>query len=270
MRLRENAVYIRLATTHDLHDDGSCATIVRDVEGALGHRFATWRDLAAVRAPAIDFDIVRAEEIDALSGGGLFRRLRFRLESQSGDSLEWNAGTHPYSGVYVTQIDARLRYDSLEDDASARLDTLARRWIAITRPLWAHVHDVDDNAIQNASSETMLRLGFGVDPATLGDDRPGREVSRGEFRYAVNWRTFVSAALIERIEAFADASLLGAHESVGDGVLFSLPGHPRDAGRDDVRAEQRRLLAGLGFEAVAERDRWTQGYWQRARRDDAG
>lgn len=270
MRLRENAVQIRLATPRDLHDAGQCAAIVAEVEELAGARFSTWRDLVSVRAPEMDFDTVRIEEIDALRGGGLYRRLRFRLAGEPGTSLEWNAGTHPYSGVWLTQIDARIAYRQLGTEGAERIDALVRRWVAEHAPLWAYAHDADDNAIQNATSDAIVRLGFGVEPDSLGTDRPGREVNRGEFRYVVNWRTFLSAALLERIAEHADPAVLESAEKLGDGVLLRLAGHPLDAGRDDVRAEQRRLLAALGFDAVAERDRWTHGYWQRTRRDDAG
>lgn len=265
MRLREHTLHLRLATLDDVLDDGRYLRALEALESFAGASFQRMRDLVGVRLPFRDIEGATDALVAGYAGVGLHQRARFRLESDDArmPSIEVHANSHPYSGRHVTGLDLRVGYATVADPDNVRgFVDLARDVVTSWRPLWAHAHDTDDLAIQNCESVDMLRLGFGVE-ATEADleDRPGREWARGEFRYHASWISYYGAEACEKLAGHAEPGALEAGEALADGRWFRLFDDPlaSDAHRDAQRAHR----DAIGYERLAERERWTHGYWQR-------
>lgn len=264
MRMRQSTYYLKLATRADLVATGEALALVATVENAVGETFARALDGLEIGAEPVDLGAGRDSWLASRLTGPLHMRARVRLEGAPDGalhSLEINATSHPYTGAHVTVVDVRLSIESpgalsvLEtclDDAIKRLDLT-----------WAGIHESDDNAVQNCESPVMLRLGYGVDPATVESDRPGREVSRGEFRYVADWRGYLGPAVLDRIAPFGTDPRPAWVVERGSGIEWRLTEHPRDVATPDGRAAQRELARALGFEAAARADRWTWGFFDK-------
>ncbi|MFT6629463.1 MAG: hypothetical protein ACJA1R_002740, partial [Flavobacteriales bacterium] len=237
------------------------AGLVRDVEAFTGAGFESFTDLVAPRARAVALAGARAELIDAHTGAGFHQSARWRLDAPNGQRCEFGAGLHPYSGVYVTNVDVRIPNTLVEGRHDA-LAELLREWVRGTAPLSLHAHDADDNAIQNCESETMLRLGYGVEEA-LGPvaERPGREFNRGQFRYVANWVTFMGEEAVTLLEE-AELCEWGESTEIFEGGRWArLSDEP--TAFDTIRSGQRALVEQAGFDKLVARDRRVWGYWQR-------
>lgn len=247
----------------DLLDAGVHVELVDDLERLTGERFSSFQDLSRPRLPVQQLVGRRAELLEAHVGAGFHQSTRWILTDAGAAlrSLEVHGMLHPYTGVYVVHVDARLAASWVEDNA-AQLAALCKRWVERTTPLSLHAHDVDDHAIQNCESASMLRLGYGVDADTLGD-RPGKERNRGHFRFAVDWLTYFGAAAIELVDQGREQPRVWstAPEPLADGWWFQLYDRPSEA--ETGREHQRSVRAEIGFDALVDRDRRVWGYWQR-------
>lgn len=295
MSLREDTFYIRLSTWRDLVDDATLVEIVERLHELCGRPFELLQDLGARALPRPLTAELMLDRLHSLVGGGLHQLVRLRLSSAQGTpvrSLEINAGPHPYTGAFVTHLDLRVeRAWMVRNGASARkrLRKLFEELVALTLPYQAHAHDTDDNAMQNMASASLLKRGYGVevDPERWSlDTNPGRELSRGAFRYCVNWLTLLGPGLVDhlgvdRVLASPDAEvreLTLAWEGHGvarttlasrfeeEGVaprwlLLTLPGDPLDM--DALRPAQRAVQEHLGLRELAADERRSFGYWQR-------
>ena len=108
----------------------------------------------------------------------------------------------------------------------------------------------------------LLHAGFGVDAESLGEDRPGREVSRGEYRYCATWWSFTGAPVLERLGHPELAGLPGEVLRMDHGVRVLLTPDPLTLD-ESLRSAQRQLADVLGFTEAARKDRWTLGFWQK-------
>lgn len=266
MRMREHALFLRASTRADLLDDGSAMAWIQRVQDLTGARFDHVTDLVAVRGERVAL-VDPDEQLGALLPRAVHVRTRIRLEASESTTLrsfEIHAGAHPYSGAHVTQLDLRIAESALDDAA------FIEQFVAFFAQLaagidatWAYAHPADDTAIQNATSPALLRLGYGVelDEAALRD-MPGREVSRGEFRYAPDWLGWLGAPVLERLESFRSGWPARGRQQ-GTAFTWRLARHPADVDSEEGRSAQRQLRSDLGFDAVAAADRWTQGFWQK-------
>lgn len=265
MRLRQHATYVRLTTMADLLDAGAHIGLVEDLEQLAGERFTAFRDLSRPRLPEQPLGERRDELLGAHTGAGFHQSTRWILTAPGAAALrsfELNAMLHPYTGVYVVHIDARVAADWADANADA-LAELCRAWVATTTPLTLHAHDVDDHAIQNCESTQMLRLGYGVDAEALGD-RPGRERNRGHFRFAIDWVSYFGPETVALLERDADDRVWSTPpEPLADGWWFRLYDRPGDANESTNRERQRTVRAEIGFDALVQKDRRVWGYWQR-------
>ena len=272
MRMREYQVFFRWMCGRDIVNDGSLVSLVDELESLMERPFARWRALGRP-AQELDWTVgARLQTLDSTVGAGRNQELRMRLtagENCAGVvSLEVQAQMHPYTGRYVTTVDLRVHRDVLVDDEV--LGAWGERfaaWVEDGDAIWAHAHDADDDAIQNVFDPNLLRLGYGVELAEGTDlmQNPGREVSRGEFRYVVNWLTWfgpemcAELRLRERDYAIDGLSVLPLER----GYWFSLAPSPLNPDDDEVRARQRALRELLEIPALAERTRRAFGFWQR-------
>jgi len=269
MRLREFTVFMKLSTHVDILHDATYIELARSLESFTGERFATFRDLVPPRARERAIADLGDPRLHELSGLGTNLRARFRLDGLGERGyLEVNATTHPYSGVYHTQVDARIDRAHLAT-RSAREAYVAfmRRWVERLSPVCAHAHDTDDHAIQNTDNAGMLRLGYGVDVREVRiEDNPGREVNRGERRYCATWLTYVGAEMCEKLVlagAELDVQGLAMAEQLQGGWWYRLYEDGLSPEAEHARATQQLLRDALQFDALAARERWTLGYWQR-------
>ena len=267
MRLRQDALYVRATTMTDVLDAGIHLQLATSLEELTGARWATFQDLARPRMPVQALETRRAALLDAHKGAGFHQSARWVLAAEDGGPLrtfEVHAGLHPYSGVYVTQLDARL--DARWADAHAdEVAALARTWVSWLEPLSLHVHDVDDHAIQNCASAAMLKLGYGVEVETVDlAANPGRERHRGQYRFCTDWITYYgpeTVALIERegvLERWTHPP-----EQLAGGWWFRLYERPLQADSVQGRAVQQTVRDETAFDRVVQKDRRIWGYWQR-------
>lgn len=268
MRLREPSFFIKLSTHTDVADDGTILALLDSLEDLAGLRWDTSLDLLERDARVRRWAEVAHELSIEWLGQGTNRRLRRRwnaAESVGGfqEWLEVNAASHPYSGVFVTQIELRLARERFADPAfPSRFVAWADTWCAKLAPVDAHAHETDDHAIQNCALPALLHAGFGVDPESLGEDRPGREVSRGEYRYCATWWSFTGAPVLERLGHPDLAGLPGEVLRMDHGVRVLLTSDPLTLD-ESLRSAQRQLADVLGFTEAARKDRWTLGFWQK-------
>lgn len=272
MRMRENQVYFRWTAGRDVVDDGTIADLVDSLEMEMGVPFARWRLLGQPDEARAWDGSARHDVLDSRIGVGTNQQLRIRWtapENPAGIvSLEVQANMHPYTGRYVTSIDLRVGA-AVMSEATRRESWRARfvEWVHDMDALYGHAHDVDDDAIQNAFDPGLLLRGYGVVVEEGVDlaDNPGREVSRGEFRYVVNWLSYFGAEMCETLNmASREFAIdgLGVNPVEG-GIWFELGASPLDSDAPEQRARQRALRDGLELRALADRTRRTFGFWQR-------
>lgn len=265
MRLRENAVHLKLSTYADVLDSGGHLAFVSELEAATGGTLTRFRDLSGPRLPEYAMEERGRAMLSAHEGAGFHQTARFRLSADDGPlrSLELTAGLHPYSGVYTTQFDVRIDASWADRNAETLVEMLT--WcVARFEPLTAQVHDVDDDAMQNIDNPRLLELGYGVTGSTALEDRPGREAVRGQFRLCIAWLTYFGAEALDLLERPDTSHLDGTVTMhIGRGRLWRLSDIPSDAFTPEFRSRQRALRETLGIDALIERDRRAHGYWKR-------
>lgn len=295
MSLREDTFYIRLSTWRDLLDDATLLEALERLHSLNGRPLERLQDLG-IRGPvkALTPELL-LEKLHSRVGGGLHQLVRLRMESDQGTplrSLEIHAGPHPYTGAYVTHLDLRLERGWLaRNGASARKRTrrLFEELCSLTLPYQGHVHDTDDNAMQNIDSASLIKRGYDVEvPAGWSlATNPGREWSRGAFRYCVNWLTLLGPGLVDHLgyaqvvglsdvvevrelplawqgHDVARATLASRFEEEAPEprwLLLTLPGDPLDPA--SLRDAQAAVVERLGLRELAADERRSFGYWQR-------
>lgn len=299
--LADHSVYLRLSTYHDLIYDGTHALILDMLDEWSGGAFEHFQDLAVRGRPREVTAELLMEKVHGLVGEGIHQTSRWRMWREAGSpvrSFEFNAGAHPYTGVFHTTIDIRLERSWFERNPEAAPRVCLRRFkrlAALTHPFQGHVHDTDDNSTQNIDNPALLRRGFGLEvegPVAL-EDNPGRELSRGEFRYVINWLTLIGPALLER---FPPEALLSAPatevteleidpssrrtpaeevarrmghdpEALKEGpqrwLMLRLGDSPLGFDNPERRAVQAAVREHLGLREQAHKERYMLGYWQR-------
>lgn len=268
MRLRENTIFVKLSTRKDLLDDGTFRIMLDGIEALAGSRFHTVQDLVRPRARVHAVGGPDRLWLSEYESVGFHQRARFRLEGDH-DRLHWlefNAAQHPYSGVFVSMVDLRISSELLAD--SAQVDgfvRLVRAFIKKTKPISLNAHDTDDHGIQNCDNPGMLKLGYGIEVDSVSLARnPGREWSRGEFRYCANWLTYLGAEMLDKLAPFVDSEAEEpAHEAISGGKLYRLYDSPLSSDADESRNAQEELIQFAGFQRAADKEKWTHGYWQR-------
>ncbi len=268
MRLRESTVYLRLSTFRDALADGTLAACVADVERALSTQLATEQAPRTARVP-VERDA--AGQIAALQAGAFHEARRVVLEAPPAARLSRVAvvaGAHPYSGEYAVQVDLRVAAEPAWSDAET--DTFVALFDAVVAalgPEWAQAHDTDDSAMQNTADAALLRLGFGVEPEP-DDDRAGREVARGAYRFSPDWLGYLGAHALAWSREHGGVAPAHVTE-MSDGIRWRLAGSPHLATGVGIRSAQRALRDALAFDRLGEAERWAWGYNQaRGRRDD--
>ena len=295
--LREDTIYLRLSTHHDVVDDATFLEVLEILDEWNRHPFDTFTDITLRGRPRPVTPELLLEALHSRVGGGLHQILRFRFHAAEGPvaSYELMAGGHPYTGVFHTAIDIRVRGDWVRRNPEMGPRLLRRRFVELARlthPFQGHVHDSDDNSIQNAGDAGLLRRGFGVEvegPIDLAQN-PGRELSRGEFRYAVNWLTLFGPALLDRVCLDAVRSIpdgqterldidFGARSTPGQHVAERMGATFPETTREwwllqvgptptpfaAQRDAQGRIRDHLCLAELAESERWPLGYWQKKR-----
>jgi hypothetical protein len=264
MRLAEHTLFVRLLTREDVATTGVLAAWCDELDVWAAPRWVGVLDRVEVRGEERPVGGATRGAFDDVLGSACNLRYRRVLRAEDGfvRSLDLHASSHPYSGAHVTWLDLRLHRDAIPAGHDPlELDTWFTRTVTGLSPLWAHMHDRDDDAIQNCDSPSLLRLGFGVEVDTIDlASNPGREWNRGEVRLAANWRTWYADEVVDRLRPFAHPEWLERGSALAGGKLWSLPGSalaPTD------RDAQRLLRDGLGLPEAAAKDRWTLGFWQR-------
>lgn len=265
MRLREDNVCIRFSTYEDVLDGGGHLEIVQALERLAEERFSAFRDLTQTRAPwrPLDGDLA---PLRAHIGAGFHQTARFRLEAEHGalGPLELNAGLHPYSGVYVTQVDARLG-GALARERVADLRALAVSWIEAFTPITLQVNDADDDAVQNIDMPRLAELGYGVSVPPEPEGRPGREAVRGQYRFVPSWLGYLGSDALDLLgtrDALATLPDIECQDVAG-GILLELAPCPWPCGDETYRDRQARVRDAMGVDALIARDRRSFSYWKR-------
>ncbi len=297
--LREETIYLKYSTKHGLLHDATFLEVLDLIHTWQGGLMATWQDLLIRGKPRALTPLLLMEELDRRVGQGLHQQIRVKLMGAPGGvvrSVELHAGAHPYAGAFVTQLDIRLDRQWFVRNPERAPEVTRRRFVQIAdllHPFQAHAHDTDDNAIQNTDNLGLLKRGFDLDiegPIDLANN-PGRELSRAQFRYVVNWLTLLGPDLLDRlghdkalsapatqvetldIDPTTRQSLsqalrerLGAEPETQETptwVLLRVGDSPLDAAIAEVRQTQAAVRAHLEMAKLAEKERWGLGYWQR-------
>lgn len=269
MSMREHQVFLKWTCGRDVLDDGTLITWVDALEDAMEQPFAQWKSLARPGKPA-PWDLhARLEELDALVGGGINQELRIRwIAAPNEAGVEYfnvQATLHPYTGRYVTACELRLKQSVFEDDAAIdRWSNILQEWAHQGEALSAQLHDADDDAIQNVSNAGVLRLGYGIDVDEVDVSKnPGRETSRGEYRYVVNWLSFYSEDMCNALGK-PNVDVDGVRTWTRDGGLWvQLSDRPLPPDDPTVRARQQHVREQLNIEALAKKQQRSFGFWQR-------
>jgi len=298
--LKEDSIYLKLSTTHDLVYDATHVLLLDQLDDWNTGAFETFQDLAISSRPRpLTLDLLM-EKLHSPVGVNIHQPLRFKMWRGRGTpvrSLEFHAGAHPYTGIFHTQVDIRIERDWVARNPEAAPRILERRFKDLARlihPFQGHVHDTDDNSIQNIGNPRLIKRGFDVDvqgPIAL-EDNPGRELSRGEFRYCVNWLTLFGPEMLknlgqERVETAPAARVeeldidpvarkrpaeVVAERMSGTCAtelrdapqrwhLLSLGGSPLQTSK--FRPIQRAVREHLGLKKLAKDQRYMLGYWQK-------
>ena len=206
MSLRDSSVYIRLSSYQDWVHGAEIVELLSQLDEWNQGPFELFCDELRRGRPKAVTGPLLLDAVHSLVGGGLHQIVRFRLSKSKGRpvrSVTFAAGAHPYSGVFVSQLDVRVERDWVErngEAAARKLERTLRTWVPLLRPFQAHVHDTDDNSVQNIGSTGLLERGYGVkvDSVDLASN-PGRERVLGEKRFCVNWLTLLGPALIDAL-----------------------------------------------------------------------
>ncbi|MCB9506678.1 MAG: hypothetical protein H6700_04165 [Myxococcales bacterium] len=264
MQLCEDTLSIRLTTLTDVLDAGHHVEVLRDIEALAAQPLTSFRDLSVPRGRERGLHSVDDEPLHAHVGAGFHQTARFEVRAGAELSVTINAGLHPYTGVYATLVDARVPRAVA---ASKRDETVAlcQRWIDRLDPLLLNAQPSIDDAIQNTDSPRLIALAWGETAAEEAGDRPGREWTRGHFRFAATWLTYVSndaLSLLDVEPGRLDAP--GTHEvAMAGGQLFILGADPFASAAQ--RPAQRALRDRLRLDALAARDSRDLSYWKRKR-----
>lgn len=295
MKLRENSLYMRFSTHHDVVDDATHVELLERLQEWNGRPFALYQNLGDKGRPRELTAQLLLDELHSRVGEGLHGKLRFRVWSETGTpirSFEFNAGAHPYSGRFVTMVDIRYEREWMERNRKISPDNFVERFeevASLLHPFQGHAHDTDDNSIQNIGSASLLRRGYGLEvtePIDLASN-PGREVSRAGHRYVVNWLTLFGPEMVEHLgpQRFEDlpgelreldidpnarktlgeqvAEEMGDHrEKTGKWLLLRLAHDPLSFDDPEIRGKQKTIKERLQLEKIAADERWPWGYWQ--------
>lgn len=268
MSLRENTVFFRCSTYEDLLDDARLLDIIEAIQTRLQLPFTTFQDLGAAPRQRPRRPQPLNDHLERVIAQGVHLAARFALTAESAPKLrlEIAAGLHPYTGNYRTALDLRV------DQAHFAQPAYTRRFVALIdhiatriQPFVGHAHSSDDNSIQNIANAGLLERGFGITTTEPIDvrTRPGREVNRGELRYAINWINLFGPTFVEQLGAERFQELPG-------GTLQSLPGGtlrlrlydtPLEADMPEHREFQRALWEHLDFERHVRETSYNFGYW---------
>lgn len=268
MRLRTDQVFMRFSWAGNVLAQGGHHQLIDDAQRALNVRFSQIKNVAR----RTDFRELTAERkaewLPDFMADEAHPILNVSLRAEANEhpaQMTIFAGPHPYTGRYVVQYELLMPREAFESasahDTWVRLfRSYAERWGAIC----GHMHDADDNSIQNTASAGMLKLGFGVevDEVNLAEN-PGREVSRGEFRFAINWLNYFGPEMVARLTRFMDDEPPELVEELGDGWFIRLADGPLSADADEVRQVQRFLRGSLAIQAATEENARAFGFWQR-------
>jgi len=295
VHLRENSIYMRFSTNHDVVNDATHVELLERLQEWNGRPFELYRNVATKGRPRELTAQLIFEELHSAVGTGVHGELRFIVWSAKGSpirSFELNAGAHPYSGRFQTMVDVRFERDWFENNVEIAPDNFVERFeevASLLHPFQGHAHDTDDNSIQNIGLASLLRRGYGVEvdePIDLGSN-PGREISRAGHRYAVNWLTLFGPEIIEHLGAERVRSIPGklrelridpyARKTLGEQVaeemgeppikdgkwlLLRLAHNPLNFDNPERRALQRQIREHLELHKLAAQERWPWGYCQ--------
>jgi hypothetical protein len=297
--LREDTVYLKFSTTHDLLHDATAVMLLERLHDWNRQPFEFFQDIGVRGRPKPVTAALILEKLHGPVGEGVHQPMRFKLWREKGSpvrSFELIAGAHPYTGTFQTQIDLRIERSWVARNgitAPRVLESQFRAIAALIHPFQGHAHDTDDNSIQNIDNPRLIKRGFGIDvegPIDLADN-PGRELSRGEHRYAVNWLTLFGPGLLskfppELVES-APAETIGAlaidptsrlrpaekaaqnmgtepialRQDPQQWIMIRLGPSPLPA--ESLRESQRAVRDHLGLRKMAHDERYMLGYWQK-------
>lgn len=297
--LREDTIYLKFSTYHGLMHDATFLEVLELLHTWARRPFAWLQEVEHRGRPRPLTPDLMMSALHRRVGQGIHQAARLKLWNEPGcpvRSCEILAGGHPYSGAFHTQLEIRLERAWAQQQPQRAAQVIKRRFIDLARllhPFQGHAHDTDDNSIQNIDKPGLLRRGFGLEdvPDTIDlAANPGRELSRREYRYVVNWLTLVGPGLldhlgpqvvqsapatsVERLDIDPDARQLPAEEvarRMGEAPaplrkewwLLQVGETPLEAAQPQVRQVQADVRQHLGLAALADKERWEMGYWQR-------
>lgn len=267
--MREYQVFLRGTYARDIVNDGTLVDWVDTLEAHMQQPFAQWLPLGRSPKPLSWNAMARLEELDGRIGQGLNQQVRMRLIAASNPAgivhFDIQATMHPYTGRYVAACELRLENDALKEAGAVELwaDQL-QKWVASGGALSAHMHQADDDAIQNVSSPGVLRLGYGIDVDSIDlANNPGRETSRGEHRYVVNWLSFFGKEMMDELQ-WPELNVEGLRTwKENDGLWWRLSDTPLEPDAPETRQRQMHVREQLGIQALADRKQRAFGFWQK-------
>jgi|GEM_PF-6567281 len=269
MSMREHQMFLKWTSGRDILDDGTLITWIDTLEDTMGQAFAQWRPLGRPGKPNPWTLQARLDQLDALVGGGTNQELRIRWIAAPNDAgiayFNVQATLHPYTGRYVAACELRLETKVFEDsDAVEFWSNLLQQWAHQSEALSAQLHDADDDAIQNVSNAGVLRIGYGIDVDEVDVAKnPGRETSRGEYRYVVNWLSFYNADMRKALgHPTVDVPGVKTWEK-DDGLWLQLSESPLHPENPTIRERQRLVREQLGIEKLAQKQQRSFGFWQK-------
>lgn len=267
--MREHQTFLKWTCGRDVLDDGTLITWIDALEDTMEQAFAKWQPLGRPGKPN-EWNIqARMDHLDSLVGGGINQEFRVRLTAAPNDAgieyINIQATLHPYTGRYVTACELRLRSDIFTAQAAVeQWSERLQQWAHEGAALSAQMHEADDDAIQNVSNAGVLRLGYGIDVENVDVSKnPGRETSRGEYRYVVNWLSFYSEDMLKALghPAIEVEGVVTWEKDAGLWVKLSdSPQNPTDP---TVRERQRLVREQLGIEKLAKKQQRSFGFWQK-------
>lgn len=269
MRMREYQVFLRWTCAKDIIDDGTLVEWVDTLEAKMQQPFVQWMPLGQPGAPATWNAMSRLEQLDERMGQGTNQQLRMRLIAAPNpaqiDHFDVQATMHPYTGRYVSACEVRFKQEAFDDQDTVEfwVETL-KTWAKEGHALSAHMHQADDDAIQNVSSVGVLKLGYGIEVESVDvASNPGRETSRGEHRYVVNWLSYFGPEMATELR-HPEIDVPGVeYEAQGEGFWIRLSESPQNPDDPDIRARQGAVREQLGLQALAKRQQRAFGFWQK-------
>lgn len=267
--MRERQTFLKWTCGRDVLDDGTLITWIDALEDEMEQAFAQWKFLGRPGKPNPWTIESRMDQLDALVGGGINQEFRVRLTAAPNDvGIEYiniQATLHPYTGRYVTACELRLRNDIFTEQAAVeQWSERLQQWAHEGAALSAQMHEADDDAIQNVSNAGVLRLGYGIDFENVDVSKnPGRETSRGEYRYVVNWLSFYSEDMLKALgNPTIEVNGVTTWEKDA-GLWVKLSDSPQNPDDPIVRERQRLVRAQLGIEKLAKKQQRSFGFWQK-------